>query len=69
MKFMKKQDKALNKSAFPGQEKKMDSEKQISKKDFRDNLAVEQFYKTLKQYNLREEAYKTAIQMYLDKKS
>lgn len=69
MKCMKKQDKALNKSVFSGKEKKMDSEKHVSKKDFRDNLAVEQFYKTLKQYNLREEAYKKAIQIYLDKKS
>ena len=69
MKCMKKQDKALNKSIFSGTKKKTESEKHVSKKDFRDNLAVEQFYKTLKQYSLREEAYKTAIQIYLDRKS
>ena len=65
MKFMKKPAKAL----ISRTEKSTGSEKHISKKDFRDNLAVEQFYRTLKQYNLREEAYKTAIHIYLDKKS
>ncbi len=69
MKYMKKQGKALNKSIFSGIKKKVDSEKQLSKKDFRENLSVERFYKTIKQYNLREEAYKTAIKIYLKLKS
>ena len=69
MKCMKKQNKTLNKSIFSGVKKKVDSGKHISKKDFRENLAVEKFYKTVKQYNLREEAYKTAIQIYLSRKS
>ena len=69
MKYMKKQGKTLNKSVFSGIKKKGDSEKQISKKDFRENLVVEQFYRMIKQYNLREEAYKTAIKIYLKLKS
>ena len=69
MKYMKKQEKTLNKSVFSGIKKKGDSKKQLSKKDFRENMVVEQFYKTIKQYNLREEAYKTAIKIYLKLKN
>ena len=42
--------------------------KKISKKDFKDNPAVEKFYRAIQQYDLREEAYKAAIEIYLDLK-
>ena len=44
-------------------------EPHLSKKDFRENPAVEQLYKTIYDYKLREEAYKTAIKIYIDLKS
>ena len=63
---MGKKPQALNNSTSLSSKK--NSAHHLSKKEFRDNLAVEQFYKTLKKYDLREEAYKTAIQIYLDLK-
>ena len=38
----------------------------LSRKDFRENPAVENFYKNIYEYNLREEAYKIAIEMYIN---
>ena len=41
----------------------------FSKKDFRESLVLEQFYKTIYEHNLRESAYKTAIEIYLSRKN
>lgn len=41
------------------------NESTISKKDFRDNPTVEKLYKIIHEYKLREEAYKTAVEIYL----
>ena len=40
----------------------------LSKKDFRETPAVEKLYKTINEFKLREEAYKTAIEIYLNLK-
>ena len=40
----------------------------LSRKDFRENPVVEKLYKTVQEYDLREEAYKTALQMYINLK-
>ncbi len=45
---------------------KMMSDCNISKKDFRENPTVEKFYKTVYEYKLREDAYKTAIEIQLN---
>ena len=41
----------------------------FSKKNFRESSLVEQFYKTIYEYKLREKTYKTAIEVYLNKKN
>ena len=52
-----------------GRRKKADTnESTISKKDFRESPSVEKFYKTIYAYQLREEAYKAAIEIYLNLK-
>ena len=45
--------------------KSANNESIASKKNFRDNPAVEKLYKNVYDYKLREEAYKTAIEIYL----
>ena len=39
----------------------------VSKKDFRENPTVETFYKTIYEYKLREDAYKAAIEIHLNR--
>ena len=52
-----------------GRRKKTEaSEYGLSKKDFRESPSVEKFYRTIHQYQLREEAYKAAIEIYLNLK-
>jgi len=46
--------------------KKMSEATILYKKKFRESSAVEKLYKTIYDYKLREEAYKTAIKIYLD---
>ena len=46
--------------------KKIIADCNISKKDFRENPTVEKFYKTIYEYQLREDAYKTAIEIQLN---
>lgn len=58
--------KSLNKVGKPPQTKKNSNESTISKKDFRENPTVEKFYKTIHEYKLREDAYKTAIEIHLN---
>ena len=41
----------------------------LLKKDFREQPAVEKFYKIIFDYRLRKEAYKEAIKVYLKKHS
>ena len=41
----------------------------FSKKDFRESPQTEQFYKTIYEHKLREQAYKTAIEVYLSRKA
>ena len=43
-------------------------ESTLSKKDFRENPAVEQLYRIIYKYKLRKEAYKAAIEIYLNLK-
>jgi hypothetical protein len=45
--------------------KKIINNCKISKKDFRENPTVEKFYRTIYEYKLREDAYKTAIKIQL----
>ena len=47
--------------------KTLPGELPISKKNFRDNPIVEKLYKTVYKYRLRDEAYKTAIEIYLNR--
>lgn len=57
----------LTKNKLKAKKKALGSESTISKKDFRDNPTVEKLYKTIYEYKLREEAYKTAIEIYLNR--
>ena len=57
----------LIKNKLKPKKKALGNESIISKKDFRDNPTVEKLYKTIYEYKLREEAYKTAIEIYLNR--
>ena len=58
---------ALINNKLKTKKKALVNEFTISKKDFRDNPTVEKLYKTIYEYKLREEAYKTAIEIYLNR--
>lgn len=63
---MKKKVSKVNK---PDSSQKIPVKKtKLSKKDFRDNPAVEKFYRAIQKYDLREEAYKKAIEVYINLK-
>lgn len=47
--------------------KKIANESALFKKKFRENPSVEQLYKIIQKYKLREQAYKTAIEIYLSR--
>ena len=42
------------------------SESTLSKKDFREHPSVEKLYKNIYEYRLREEAYKTVLEIYIN---
>ena len=63
----KQQSKAKSSSTSLGS--KWPNKLDFSKKDFLESPLIEQFYKTLYENQLRESAYKTAIEVYLSRKS
>ncbi len=67
-----KQNPSLSKQAKSGGIQKNNNMKSadlsLMKKTFRESPVVEKFYKTIYEYRLREETYKTAIKIYLDLK-
>ena len=56
------------KPATPLQAKSTENPR-FSKKDFRESPQIEQFYKTIYEHKLREQAYKIAIEVYLSRKA
>ncbi len=48
--------------------KKLSDKNTLSRKDFKEHPLIEELYKLIHEYSLREEAYKTAIQIYLQLK-
>ena len=46
--------------------KKRANESSLSKKNFREHPLAEKLYKNIYEYNLREEAYKTALEIYIN---
>ena len=62
----KSKTKNPGKEKNSSQRKKTIHESTLSRKDFRENPSVEKLYKTVYDYKLREEAYKTVIEMHLN---
>lgn len=63
----KSKTKNLNKVKNTLKRKNTIHESTLSKKNFRENPNVEKLYKTVHDYKLREEAYKTAIEIHLNR--